>query len=386
MTAAAGRRGVVAIALLALVGCGIPTPSASAVPTVDPSPVATSSASSSPPSSSASAAEGDLRWQRTSLDALAADGYGWPRNLSAADDGFLMIADRSGDDPEQAIARSADGLDWQVLGPVPFAAGHAGTVASDGERPFLLARSERLGLSTWDGSAWVDQGPVSGAVDPTNDGLGLLTWTAAGWFAVAVRPDDQRLVRSDDARTWQAVTVDGAEELRAIEPFGRGMAIAWHDPPLVSRSDDGVTFVTDRVDAAPDVDAWDVLDGLAVASRGMVVTGTSDAHGAIWWSREGTTWTQAIIAGPPLFFPSVTTFRDAFVALGTTDGANGRVRDQALWASPDGQTWARIHDLPDDGTEYVELAANADAVVVMGQQMLTDGRNAVVLWTGRPAA
>jgi hypothetical protein len=366
---------VIATAALALAAACGPVPASPQPQSLTPQP----DASSSSLAGSTQVPEpdhGDLTWTRTDLSDLHGEGFGWPRDLVAGSDGFMLLAEQIGAVELQKVIRSPDGLRWSTDEPAPFD-GRVTTIASNGDQALLFAQMPRLSLFSWK-AGWVDRGPVGGTVTLPEGSLWNLGGTPFGWIASAYGGGQAAHwpVVSADGLTWSDLPMRDLGSMVEVAVQGDLVALCFRDAKSVVITRDGVSFTTTALaqgDAA--------VEDLAAGPRGLVAVGASGGASRVWFSSDGLEWRVARIDRADVSIIQVTAFRGVFVGLGLSPVADGTVTE-ALWVSADGERWSLMREIPDAReVGYFELAASPDALVVMGQRSPPDGADAVVLWT-----
>jgi hypothetical protein len=123
------------------------------------------------------------------------------------------------------------------------------------------------------------------------------------------------------------------------------------------------------------------MNDLAVGVNGMVAVGSDETGGpsdaAVWFSSDGTSWDRVADAaledpGPEVML-TVTPFGTGFIAAGFA--ITGPEADAAVWSSPDGISWTRVHEprFAEAGTQRIySLAATADGLVAGGTHYHAD--------------
>ncbi|HEX5630415.1 MAG TPA: hypothetical protein VFY15_02020, partial [Acidimicrobiia bacterium] len=182
---------------------------------------------------------------------------------------------------------------------------------------------------------------------------------------------------------------------RSTDPVFRGdgyqliNAVRFGGPGLVAVGvDSSGTDAEAAVWVSTDGELWTRLDGavfggpdgqgindLAVGADGMVAVGSDESNGstdaAVWFSTDGLSWEQVAVdalADPgPEEMLTVIPFGDGFVAAGFAIAGNEA--DAAVWLSPDGISWTRVHDprFAEVGTQRIySLTATADGLIAGG--------------------
>ena len=277
------------------------------------------------------------------------------------------------------VWRSKDGQAWERiqidLGPgvidrfsdpiAAIAAGPKGYVmvgfASDQGVPGPAVKARAAAWTSPDGAGWtratdtadMDVGPcVDTGESPSCGGMRAVVVTPSGFVAVgevrtssaADSPPQPAAWTSRDGQTWTRIT----------EGLGSG---------------------------AETVNIGGYLSGVTVGGPGLVAVGASCSpdcgpsatDGIVATSVDGSTWTLTRLNDASELEAVASTGRSLFAAgVRQSDGGSAELQ---LWRSDDGVAWQRVSSLPSipdaSGYRAVDLAANADRVVVAGWAEVT---------------
>jgi hypothetical protein len=278
------------------------------------------------------------------------------------------------------------------------AACSTGTEAGPGELEATFSRAH--------GTSLAYEEPVANVADlvpPLEEGE---AWTIVGSvFEPSSAASLATVWASDDARDWQATTVDPASS-----GTGESMNAA-------VRTDSGLLAVGQVGDGA-DADAaiWREVDGrwrqaqpdvmggeheqwafdVVVGESGILVAGGENVWGEIrprlWFSADGESWSSVDGgAGGPLDATGEESIRDVtpvgagFVAVGsrTLDAE----QDGVIWSSPDGESWEQVDapTLGGTGRQEVLAVTAVDGGVVAGgyADVNGNGQGDPVIWRTR---
>lgn len=295
-------------------------------------------------------------------------------------------AEQSADSFVAAVWLSADGATWRRVAHDADAFGELHPAATPGDtvgyamssivefRGTLVAVGGRLdshllqqGETGYPGSTSVVEPVVWTSANGTNWKRQTLPSTPgnnAGIMAVAAGPSGLLAVGS----TYQTSTSSAATEV-------------WH-------SDDALTWTRGKFPLASGP-RFDGLSANAIVAFNdqFAAVGTDDGHATAWITRDGSTWTTALLPdgisddSEVSFARSVATSGGRLIALGSIQSTEpagvsyssdtGRItqsghRDIAVWYSDDGQTWIRpaLGELADNQLQIpVSMAAGPHGVV-----------------------
>jgi hypothetical protein len=209
---------------------------------------------------------------------------------------------------------------------------------------------------------------------------------AVGWVAAIAeaQPGADRLVVSDDGRSWAAsepgeereLSIIGIEYTRrgwiaaAVAPGESGLGVT-----IVLRSDDRLTWSTNLVTTSRG-GGRDIAAGVA----GIAIVGTEENQGSrlprVWLSSDGEGWLrvsgETAFGRAPAAMDHVTATAHGYLAM------SGRTGD--AWISTDGELWRNLSTfVSGPGDEVRVIASAGDVLLAAGRS--TAGRPA--FWAGR---
>jgi hypothetical protein len=312
----------------------------------------------------------EIEWQRAVTD--KAGDYA---AVAAWDRGFVVVADKVGDDRVGKVLVSDDGLTWEevAVGQDAFTtAGHLGQLnfaaLVAAEAQILIVGSEvqpdgeDVDGAVWmssDGRVWErvpdDEGIFGG---PGWQGIRAVTWTGDGFVAVGhdTLPDTElsrvAIWNSPNGTHWERLPHDPdsfeADEELTVLSVATGQA---GSVVVGRRGTDGAvwyssdTQIWELLSPMPEVfggdnkqEVHDVVSG----DEGFLAVGYADPGAAAWVSVDGRSWQLVERFDSGSMF-AVTAVADGFVGVGV-ENRSGVLR-AASWTSRDGSSWHRIpHD------------------------------------------
>lgn len=228
-----------------------------------------------------------------------------------------------------------------------------------------------------DGVAWQ---PIPGAVGTADLTIGRVATDGRGLVAIgyACSPGpgycgQPSLLRSDDARTWQAATIVGGSDMsltavaRGASGFVAVGSIGTTDRfvgAIAATSNDGIAWSVPAADSPPF--AGSMMAGVTTGPEGLVAVGHGPAGPSTWHSADGFTWVLSALPDPAgdATVADVASAGDRYVAVGRFGERAG------AWVSIDGTSWtiqpaspsldsASMRRITWTGREYLAFGASA---------------------------
>jgi len=328
--------------MVAVVGCGLPAPTAPSAPASDGPPVTVTPSASMAPA----AQPPELAWTEVPIDPDVFDGA--VVSLIVAGNGTVVAFGRDSQTTDPLVWTSVDGASWsrQPQSPSTFgggspdaAVGMPGGFVAVGWGPDPAHRRREFWTSP-DGSRWTRSPYASARPDD-----GELTLTSFGDVVLARGSSESRDVtlRSTDGQHWLDVSELVPRGYSTVAPVAdaRGFVAVGGDGTLLTifRSDDGIDW--SQTAALPE--AWP--GAIGASASGLVIVGASNLTGSTtsttWMSvDDGVEW--GIVGGNVFDDPNAAALRtvgDGLVGLSsmssdadTAFSVVAAIRDQRLWA------------------------------------------------------
>jgi hypothetical protein len=216
------------------------------------------------------------------------------------------------------------------------------------------------------GASWTTVATFPGATvfDVTVGGPGLVAVGSAGAVGCEICPGIETYTgviwSSTDGRTWDEVTVPGADGLPlyavASGPFGlvavgrQAVGSIGQQQVLVSADGEAWTRLSGTPFELPGTSVNDVAGDSIYVAAGSVAEPEQDGQAVLWTSANGRDWEEVYRSAEDGWIDQVVPNGGGWVAVGTVlRPVSGNVRASipfpAVWDSADGQTWAQ-RDLP----------------------------------------
>ena len=425
---------IIVIAVLAA-SCGVSDSSvepSTTAPPVTSSTAAPTTSTTVPPTTTTEAptdtgSSFTLTWFRVLDDGAALAGNGSQMMVSVTVGGPGLVAvgsDFSGGDVDAAVWTSPDGITWSRVPHNEAVFGGEGDqemVSVNVGGPGLVAVGWEGSLFDQDAAVWISPDGIAWSRVPHNEELfggwsdqEMVSVTAAGSGLVAVGPDlsdfEAGVWISPDGVTWSRPPADttafGGEHIQSMMSVTAGgpglVAVGWEATwgdidATAWTSVDGISWSrVPTLGAAFTGEGVQSMSSVTAGGPGLVAVGLDSSRSgedaAVWTSTDGIIWSRvpdvaAFLGGPGnQGMVSVAARDDGLVAVGH-DGRGGDF-DAAVWASPDGITWARVaHDeatLGGEGDQVMSSVAVAGLGMVAVGREVSDGNSTAAVWIATP--
>lgn len=299
------------------------------------------------------------------------------RSVSAAGSDIVIVGMEYTNRPQAIVARSSDGIDWELLG-APFVGDGdiSGVAAADGL--FVAAGNRWEGefgntASVWtstDGFDWLeiplpiaDRGTIAGVEVRVHNWVQRVDIVDGDIMAVVqsnAELDDRLLGALIPGGFPGGGWGTGPDGIQIFDQGGRATFIGWDELGL---TDEEVALISQAGSIIVSSDEGQTWTSTALPGRGNVMSVASgggvtavvvaDLFGPELWMRDGEEWAVNDVGLSPV---AVSSFGGALFATGVDEtGAS------AVWRSTDGRAWDTVLD----GIEGGQLQMNAGDSAIM---------------------